>query len=99
MNRYTIAPDETLDFAFNFNGPAPGPALRPGQTLAGATVTVAGGLVLDSQQIAGDAVVLRVTCPDSVPLGTRTAIRCRVTTGGTGAGEVFVDQMDVLVAL
>lgn len=98
-NRYTIAPGETLDFAFNFNGETPGPALRPGQTLAGSDVTVAGGLVLDSQQVIDGAVVVRVTCPDSIPTGTRAAIRCRVTTAGTGAGEVFVDQMNVLVAL
>jgi hypothetical protein len=99
MTRYTIAPGETLDYAFNFNGPSPGPALQSGQTLATRTVTPTGGLVLVDDQIVGSQVVARVSCPDATPLGTRATIRCRVTTAGVSAGEVLVDQIDVLVAI
>jgi hypothetical protein len=99
MTRYTIAPGETLDYSFNFNGPTPGPALQAGQTLATDTVTATGGLVVVTDQIVGSGVVARVSCPDATPLGTRAQLRCRVTTGGTGAGEVLVDQIDILVAV
>jgi hypothetical protein len=99
MNRYTIAPGETLDYAFDFNGPNPGPALRVGQTLDAETVTTTGGLVVVTDSISGGKVLARVSCPDATPLGTRATIRCRVTTAGVSAGEVLVDQIDVLVAV
>lgn len=95
MPRYTIAPGETLDYAFDFNGPSPGPALTSGQTVVGRTVTAAGGISVVGDSISGGTQVLaRVSCPDTVTLGTRCRLRCRAT---TSTGEVLVDQIDLLV--
>ena len=96
MPRFQIAPGETLDYAFDFNGPSPGPALQAGQTISGQTVSVAGGLTLGSSSISGGTKVLaRVSCPTTVPLQTRAQLRAVAT---TTTGEVLVDQFDIVVA-
>lgn len=96
MPRYTIAPGETLDYTFDFNGPSPGPALQSGQTVTGRTVTAAGGITVGSDSISGGTKVLtRVSCPSTVPVGTRAQLRCTAT---TSTGEVLVDQIDIAVA-
>lgn len=99
MTRYTIAPGEILDYTFDFNGPSPGPALQSGQSLGAETVTATGGLTVVSDVIVDSKVLARISCPDATPLGTRAQIKCRVTTTGTAAGEVLIDQIDVLVAV
>lgn len=95
MARYTIAPGETLDYTFDFNGASPGPALQSGQTVTGRTVTAYGGLTVVSDSIsAGTKVLARVSCPGTVTLGTRAQLRCAAT---TSTGEVLVDQIELLV--
>lgn len=95
MARYTIAPGETLDYTFDFNGPSPGPALRSGQTVTGRTVTAAGGITVGSDSIdSGTRVLTRVSCPSTIPVGTRAQLRCAAT---TSTGEVLVDQIELLV--
>jgi hypothetical protein len=97
MTHYTIPPGAVLDYSFDFNGPTPGPALRAGQNLGVQTVTATGGLVVVSSTISSAQVLVRVSCPESVPLGTRCTVRVSTTTTGTGAGEVLVDQLDIAV--
>jgi hypothetical protein len=97
MNRYTIAPGEILDYTFDFNGPSPGPALQVGQTIVSAVVSAAGGITQSGSSVSGGTKVLaRVTCPDTVPIGTRATLRAVAT---TSTGEVLVDQIDITVAL
>jgi hypothetical protein len=97
MDKFTIAPGETLTpMAFNFNGPKPGPALQPSETLTGTpVVTTEGGLTASGAQIASAQVVYSLTCPASVPVGTRAAVIVRAN---TSAGQVLVDRIEVLVA-
>jgi hypothetical protein len=97
QTRYTIAPGETLDYTFDFNGPSPGPALQAGQTISSHTATVTGGPTLGSSSINGGTKVLaRVSCPTSVPLNTRAQLRAVAT---TSTGEVLVDQIELRVAV
>lgn len=97
MSRYTIAPGETLDYTFDFNGASPGPALQAGQTIISQAVSVAGGLTKAADSISGGTKVLvRLVCPSTVPMGTRAQVRATAT---TNTGEVLVDQIEVLVAL
>lgn len=96
QNRYTIAPGETLDYTIDFNGPSPGPALQAGQTISGHVVTVTGGLTKVTDSVSGGTKSLvRVSCPATVPTGTRAQLRVVAT---TNTGEVLVDQIELLVA-
>lgn len=90
----TIRPAAELDFVFDWGGPAPGPWLATGESIASSSCAVEGVAVKLSDATAGGAVTAWVRCNADAPAGAQVSIRCSIV---TSAGRKDSRRIDLVV--